>query len=184
MTERTRLGVVLFIVSEANFFLLLICAYVFYHRSGGQGPAAASSLDVFKTGLFSLALFSSSATVWRAGVHLKRGRRAEVRRWLLATIVLGAVFLAGQAREYAHLLREHVTISRDLFGTTFFTLTGFHSFHVLIGLVMLSILFGVTLSGSDREPTAPALDGVSLYWHFVDVVWVFIFAIVYLWKFV
>jgi heme/copper-type cytochrome/quinol oxidase subunit 3 len=184
MTERTRLGVVLFIVSEANFFLLLICAYVFYHRSGGQGPAAANSLDVFKTGLFSLALFTSSATVWRAGVNLEKRRRGKVGFWLLATIVLGAVFLAGQAREYAQLLREHVTISRDLFGTTFFTLTGFHGLHVFLGLVMLSILLGITLIRSDREPTAPALDGVSLYWHFVDVVWVVIFSVVYLWKFV
>lgn len=173
----------LFIVSEANFFLLLVCAYVFYHRSGGQGPTAAGSLDVVRTGIFSVALFGSSATVWRAGEARLKGRRGGLRLWLLATIALGAVFLIGQGTEYADLLRDHVTISRNLFGTTFFTLTGFHGLHVFVGLVMLTILFAMSFLGDAREPAVPALEGISLYWHFVDAVWVVIFAVVYLWRF-
>ena len=181
---RTKLGIILFIVSEASFFLLLVGAYVFFHRSGGQGPSAASSLDVPRTSLFSLALFASSATVWFAGISLSQGRRQRAGLWLLATIALGAVFLVGQVTEYAELLRKQVTISRNLFGTTFFTLTGFHGLHVFLGLAMLAILFGLTMARKGRAPSAPALEGVSLYWHFVDAVWVVIFGVVYLWKYV
>lgn len=182
--EPLKLGILLFIASEASFFALLIIAYAFYHRSGGQGPTAASALDVPRTALFSVALFSSSATVWRAGVSLRRGSRPRAALWLLATVVLGAVFLVGQGLEYAGLLHKHITVSRNLFGTTFFTLTGFHGLHVFVGLVLLSILLGLSLARSPREPTGHAVEGVSLYWHFVDAVWVFIFAVVYLWKFV
>jgi heme/copper-type cytochrome/quinol oxidase subunit 3 len=182
MIERTRLGMILFIFSESIFFLLLVLAYVFFHSSGGQGPTAANTLDAMRTGLFSIALFTSSFTVWRAATGLRNGRRMQFNLWLLGTIVLGAVFLAGQATEYAGLLREHVTISRDLFGATFFTLTGFHGLHVLIGLLMLSILFGIF--AGQREPEPLAVDVVSMYWHFVDGVWVIIFSVVYLWKFV
>lgn len=184
MMNRIRLGVTLFVVSEANFFLLLVCAYVFYHRSGGQGPAAANSLNVLRTAVFSLALFASSATMWRAGVNLEKGRRTRSAGWLLTTIVLGAVFLIGQGTEYLQLLRDHITISRNLFGATFFTLTGFHGLHVFVGLVLLTILFGLAMVDTQREPAGRAMDGISIYWHFVDAVWVVIFAVVYLWKFV
>ncbi len=182
MIERTRLGMILFIFSESIFFLLLVLAYVFYHRSGGQGPNAANTLDVARTAAFSVALFASSFTVWRAAASLKNGRRAWFGFWLLGTIALGAVFLAGQATEYATLLREHVTISRNLFGATFFTLTGFHGFHVFIGLLMLTILFGIFAGSKKADPLA--LEAISMYWHFVDGVWVVVFSVVYLWKFV
>jgi heme/copper-type cytochrome/quinol oxidase subunit 3 len=98
----------------------------------------------------------------------------------ILTIGLGAVFLFGQGREYAQLLREHVTISSNLFGTTFFTLTGFHGLHVLIGLVALAILLGLALAGDFKDPEAPGVGAVGLYWHFVDAVWIVIFTIVYL----
>jgi heme/copper-type cytochrome/quinol oxidase subunit 3 len=180
MIERIKAGMILFIVSESIFFLLLILAYVFYHRAG-EGEAAAHSLNVVRTALFSIALFSSSGTVWLAGIHRRRRQYGRARFWLLGTIILGAIFLVGQGTEYAGLLREHITISRNLFGATFFTLTGFHGFHVFLGLVILSILLGLSMTTSDRQPAETGAEGVSLYWHFVDGVWVFIFAIVYLW---
>lgn len=183
-TEPVKLGTILFIGSESIFFLLLILAYVFYHTSGGKGPTAASSLNVLRTSVFSAALFASSLTIWLAGSSLKNQKRPAFRFWVLATIVLGAVFLGGQASEYAGLLREHVTISRNLFGSTFFTLTGFHGFHVLVGLLLLLILFGLAFSTNRREPTPAAVHTISMYWHFVDGVWMVIFPIVYLWKFV
>lgn len=183
MLNRIRLAMILFILSEGTFFALLICAYVFYHSSKNQGFEAARSLNVLKTGIFSLALFSSSATIWRTEVNLRRQRRRRMAGWLLATIVLGGIFLVGQGMEYSELLREHITISRNLFGTTFFTLTGFHGLHVFLGLVALSVLLGLTTYGDGREPTADAVEGVAIYWHFVDAVWVFIFGIVYLWRF-
>lgn len=182
MIERNKLGMILFIASEAVFFLLLILAYVFYHTQGGLGPTAANSLDVFKTSLFSLALFSSSATIWRAGVAINCGRQIRGGIWLAATILLGLVFLIGQGTEYANLLQHDVTISRNLFGTTFFTLTGFHGLHVAVGLILLGILFGVAVI-RNHSSSAVAMEVISLYWHFVDGVWLVIFPVVYLWKF-
>ncbi len=93
------------------------------------------------------------------------------------------VFLVGQGLSSDDLIHRNVTISRDLFGTTFFTLTGFHGLHVIIGLIMLRILLGLTLFGRAEEPRWDAMESVSLYWHFVDTVWVVIFAVVYLWAF-
>ncbi len=180
--ERTRLGVVLFIASEANFFLLLVTAYVYYHHTLGPGPSASHVLDPLKTGMFSVALFASSATMARAGANLRRERRSRGHLWLALTVVLGAVFLAGQGWEYAHLLGHGVNPSRNLFGTTFFTLTGFHGLHVLAGLVMLGTLLALGLAGRSGPPMARATDGIALYWHFVDLVWVAIFSVVYLWS--
>ena len=119
MMDRNKLGMILFVVSESIFFALLILAYVFYHRTSGEGAAAAKMLDPMKTGVFSIALLSSSATVWGAERQRRRKSGIGAGWWLLASIVLGAIFLVGQGLEYSHLLRNHVTISRDLFGTTF-----------------------------------------------------------------
>ena len=184
MMERNKMGMILFLLSEAVFFLLLILAYAFYHTSAGLGTKAANALDVVRSGLFSVALLSSSVTLWQADLCLKSGGRSKALLWLSATILLGLIFLVGQGTEYAHLLREHVTISRNLFGTTFFTLTGFHGLHVAVGLALLLILLGLTALGTAREPTSPAMEAISLYWHFVDGVWVVIFAVVYLWGYV
>jgi heme/copper-type cytochrome/quinol oxidase subunit 3 len=179
--EKTKLGMILFLASESVFFILLIIAFVFYHREAGNGPDAAGSLDTAKSALFTLFLLSSSFTVWRAVVSSRTERHRATLAWLLATIVLGGVFLLGQAREYAHLIVQNVTISRDLFGTTFFTLTGFHGLHVFIGLVMLGILFGTGWRWKDTDPQPQAVECISLYWHFVDAVWMVIFPVVYLW---
>jgi heme/copper-type cytochrome/quinol oxidase subunit 3 len=181
--EKTRLGMILFILSEGVFFLLLILAYVTYHREHGNGPTASNSLDVVKTGVFSLFLFSSSATMAAAMGGFRRGRRGWAAAGLFGTIVLGAAFLVGQGLEYASLLKRDITISRDLFGTTFFTLTGFHGLHVLTGLVMITVLLGMNRFGRESEPRPGAMEAVSVYWHFVDGVWVVIFGVVYLWAF-
>ncbi len=181
--EKNKLAMLLFIANEAVFFLLLLLAYVALHRRTGTGPTAASSLDLAATSVYSVLLLSSSFTLWRAEVSHRKGRRRPLRGWLAATIVLGAGFLFGQAREYAGLLGRGVTISRDLFGTTFFTLTGFHGLHVFLGLVMLAILLGFALLGRAREPSEGAMNAISVYWHFVDAVWVVIFSVVYLWAF-
>jgi heme/copper-type cytochrome/quinol oxidase subunit 3 len=181
MMEKTKLAMVCFIFSEANFFLALILAYIYYHVQQMTGPTAASSLAVGRTALFSVALFSSSFTVHRAGRSLHRGRGRSLRLWLLATILLGAIFLVGQGTEYWDLLRRGVTVSRNLFGTTFFTLTGFHGLHVLVGLIALSVLLGLTRAGDLSRRASPAVEAIALYWHFVDAVWVVIFGVVYLW---
>ncbi len=181
MTEKNRLGVILFVASEAVFFGLLVFAYVTYHASRGNGPGAAAVLDPVRTGIFSVFLFASSATMHRAGTSLRKRNRGAGFFWLLATLALGTVFLVGQGTEYLHLARENVTISRDLFGTTFFTLTGFHGLHVLVGLVLIALILGITWAGKHDRPWDGALGAISVYWHFVDAVWVVIFAVVYLW---
>jgi heme/copper-type cytochrome/quinol oxidase subunit 3 len=181
MLEKNKLGMLLFLGSEVAFFGILILAYVYYYRAYADGPNAATHLNALLTGMFTICLLLSSFTLWRAQRSIEQGHRAGLRAWLLATVVLGAVFLAGQGWEYAQLLRENVTISRSLFGTTFFTLTGMHGLHVFSGLIALLILLGLAWAGSLTRARAGAVATVELYWHFVDVVWIVIFGIVYLW---
>lgn len=179
--NKNKFGMILLIGSEAVFFTLLILAFLYFRSTFGQDSASMNLLDTLKTGIFSLALFSSSFTIWRAEKNLAKKNHRRVSRWLLATILLGAVFLSGQGMEWNRLIQHGATISRNLFGTTFFTLTGFHGLHVLVGLIILAILFVLTLKGDFSHPsTAASVNVVALYWHFVDLVWVFIFSIVYL----
>jgi heme/copper-type cytochrome/quinol oxidase subunit 3 len=173
---------ILFVASEAIFFLMLVLAYVNFHKV--TGAQAASLLDPIKTGMFSVALFSSSFTIWLAEKSHEKESASMFKFWLFATIVLGGIFIAGQGIEYARLLMDNITISRDLFGSTFFTLTGFHGLHVLIGLCLLTLIFGLSVWGRKKEPQPDGLKSVAIYWHFVDAVWVVVFSVVYLWRYV
>ena len=178
MMEKNKLGIGTFIVSEANFFLMLILTYVYFHSR--SSATADKYLEPAKIAINTFVLLSSSLTVWLAERNLKRGRHTGFCAWLFVTILLGAIFLFGQGIEWSSLIKKNVTISSGLFGTTFFTLTGFHGFHVFVGLIMLSILFGLGLAGDFKNRKSSAVESVSLYWHFVDVVWIVIFSIVYL----
>jgi len=169
-TERTLLGVMVFIASESVFFLAIVLAYVAYRDSGLA--TARANLDVGRTAIFSIALFASSVTMALAA------RRQSVA-WLAATMILGAIFLTGQGAEYGRLLREGIGPGSALFGTTFFTLTGLHGVHVLAGLIALAALFTANL-GRASGVRAVAWEAVSYYWHFVDAVWVVVFSVVYL----
>jgi heme/copper-type cytochrome/quinol oxidase subunit 3 len=180
MMQKTKLGMLLFLVSEAFFFGMLILAYVYYSGAPADGPSAATSLDVSTAAIFTAFLLGSSGTLWLAERSMARKRPAGMRLWLLITVVLGAIFLIGQGWEYLRLFEDNVTISRNLFGATFFTLTGFHGLHVFSGLVALAILFGLAMAGWFKGPHAVAIEAVGWYWHFVDVVWIVIFTIIYL----
>lgn len=182
--DKNKMAMGIFIISESVFFLLLLIAYVNYHVTSASRAAAAQSLDFHSALIFSLFLFSSSFTLWRAESNLRRERRSRVPLWIGLTILLGAIFLFGQGREYYSLLHRHISISRDLFGTTFFTLTGFHGLHVLTGLILLAVTLLLALYGRSDEPRVSALGAIGYYWHFVDAVWVVIFTVVYLWAFV
>ncbi len=181
MIEKNKFSMLLFLASEAAFFGVLILGYLYYYPSYADGPNATTVLDPLLTGVFTIALLASSFTLWRAQRSLDEGQQGGLRVWLLATVVLGAVFLGGQLWEYSTLLRENVTVRSSLFGTTFYTLTGVHGLHVLGGLLTLLILLGLALGGYLTPRRAIAVTMVELYWHFVDVVWIVIFAIVYLW---
>jgi heme/copper-type cytochrome/quinol oxidase subunit 3 len=174
-----KFGTGLFIASEAVFFLMLMATYVYLHNATQAGPSAAD-LDVTRTSIFTVFLLASSPTMWLAGLGHKRDNPAAVRGWLLATIALGAVFLVGQGTEYWRLIQQNLTISRNVFGSTFYILTGFHGLHVLGGLILLMLLLGLTWAGRYEQPRKSAVESIGMYWHFVDGVWIFIFSLVYL----
>jgi heme/copper-type cytochrome/quinol oxidase subunit 3 len=169
MRQRAQLGMALFLLNEAVLFFMLIAAFVYFRGSTLQ--TAAASLNLKQTTIFTACLFASSFTMWRAAA-------VKARAWIAATLALGVVFLVGQGGEYLRLFRQHVTISQNQFGTTFFTLTGIHALHVLAGLLALAILLGTKLQSHPG-----AVQAIALYWYFVDAVWIIIFATVYLWTF-
>ena len=169
MKPRASLGMLLFLLNDAVLFFMLIAAYVYFHSS--TAPTAARSLHPGLAAIFSLCLLASSGTMWRAAA-------TGGHSWLAATLLLGVIFLCGQGSEYWRLFRQNITMSRSQFGTTFFSLTGVHALHVLVGLILIAILM------SRGAGLRPALPSIALYWYFVDAVWLVIFAVVYLWTFV
>jgi heme/copper-type cytochrome/quinol oxidase subunit 3 len=181
MPDRTKVGVGLFILSEVGFFGVLVISYIYFYILPSHGPGAASSLNVLRTLFFSICLFLSSATIHMAGRSFRLDTPSAVGMWLALTVMLGGVFIIGQAVEYYGLLERGITLSTNLFGTTFFTLTGFHGLHVLVGLCALGTLLGATISGRLPKINSSGFEAVSMYWHFVDAVWVVIFSLVYLW---
>ena len=175
--DKAAVGMWAFIASESAFFVILIIAYVLFNTST---KAAAAHLDVTRTGAFTACLFASSFTIHQAAKSLARGRQSALRSWLLATLVLGAVFLAGQASEYRSLFASGLSVDTSLFASTFFTLTGFHGLHVALGLMAIGILFVLALAGDFAGRRSSAVKAIGLYWHFVDVVWILVFSVVYL----
>ena len=181
MAESSKVGVGIFIVSEVGFFAVLLISYIYFHLLPSSGPSAANSLSAWRTLGFSICLFLSSATIHMAARGLRSGQAHIVKLWLAFTVALGAAFLVGQSLEYHSLLSQGVQLSTNLFGTTFFTLTGFHGLHVLVGLCVLGTLLGVALGGHLQEIKPSGFEAAAMYWHFVDGVWVVIFSVVYLW---
>jgi len=177
---RSKLMMLFFVGSEAFFFLALIFGYVYYSHPGGVIADTTRFLDVKKTGIFTVFLLLSSVTIHMADLRLRKGNPKGLVGWLLATILLGLVFLIGQGVEYAGLIAEEITISKDVFGSAFYTLTGFHGLHVLIGLIVLGIITYLIQSERYSKLGASALESASVYWHFVDAVWVVVFSVVYI----
>ena len=169
-----------FVASEAFFFLALIISYLYYRNVNDVIATHDHVLNAQKTGIFTLLLVLSSGTLWWGHRQLHRQKPALLTWGLLATILLGAIFLYGQGQEYAHLLQEDVTLDRNIFGSAFFTLTGFHALHVSVGLILLSIILILNLLGDFTGPRSAAVAATEMYWHFVDVVWLIVFSVVYL----
>ena len=180
LPDHNKTGILAFLFSDVGFFGVLILAYLYFyaHPQAGPGP---KELDVQRTLVFSVCLFASSFTFWRSEIALHKQRRGSMLGWLALTIALGAVFLGGQANEYWKLFQTGVDLSTNMFSTTFFTLTGFHGLHVLIGLITLLIFLWMAWEGdSVSAKFHAAFKCVGYYWHFVDVVWVFVLFTVYL----
>ena len=179
MNERGRVGMIGLIIAESALFAVFVVAYLFYIGKSLNGPYPKDVLElpIFNT----VCLLSSSITI---AVALRALRTGAVRRsgvWLLVTVVLGAVFLAGTAREWYGLIVGHgLTIGTNLFGTTFYSLVGLHASHVIVGLVILSLLCVFSFSGALRRADVERAEIASWYWHFVDGVWIVVFTVVYL----
>src|SRR6201998_666053 len=167
------------IIAESAIFTIFVVAYLFYIGKSLTGPTPREVLEspIF----FTVCLLSSSLTIHLASKLLERGKRgAFLALWFL-TIVLGALFMYGTAREWHRLIYEHgLTISSNLFGTTYYSLVGLHATHVTVGLLMLTIVLLFGLAGRVGREQSARIDVLSMYWHFVDAVWVVVFTVVYL----
>jgi len=183
-TRSLRLqGFLLVLVSDCVLFSSFIFAYLFMRNSGqGWPPPGIHRLDVAFAALNSVVLFGSGATMHYALENWKHNNFGKYAAFMLATIVLGIGFLSGQAYEYSNLVyNEHVTWSGSgIFGASFFTLTGMHGLHVTIGVLYLIVLFLQSIHGVYTKDKYFGLTAGTLYWHFVDVIWVVLFSIFYL----
>jgi len=166
------------IIAESAIFTIFVVAYLFYLGKSLTGPTPR---EVLETPIFfTICLLSSSLTIHFATKLLERGQRGGFLLLWLLTIVLGGLFLFGTGREWHRLIYEHgLTISTNLFGTTYYSLVGLHGFHVSAGLVMLSMVLLFGLAGRVGPEQSARVEVLSLYWHFVDAVWVVVFTVVY-----
>ena len=179
LPSRGRVGMYCLIAAESAIFTIFVVAYLFYIGKSITGPKPS---DVLHTPIFyTVCLLSSSLTIHLAVRRLSAGKMAAFGRWWLLTIVLGGVFLFGTGREWAHLIHdEGLTISTNLFGTTYYSLVGLHAFHVTMGLLALITVAVFCLTSQLRREHAERVEILSMYWHFVDAVWVIVFTVVYL----
>jgi cytochrome c oxidase subunit 3 len=176
-----RWGVLLFIGSEVMIFGALFATYFNFRAQAGAWPPADVHLPIGTTGLFTIILLLSGATMHWAHSALRAGRREAFKGHLALTLLLGAIFIGGQVYEYLTLIGEGVTLTHSNFAATFYALTGTHGLHVIAGLVALGIVaYRSFVHDQFTAQRHVLLEGAAVYWHFVDLVWVFVFAIVYL----
>jgi len=178
LPRRGPLGMLFFILAESAIFAVFVAAYLFYIGRSLTGPTPAEVLH-FPVAM-TVSLLSSSLTIHQATRALRRGATARFLGFWLATILLGAGFLLGTAREWHELIVEHhLTITTNLFGSTYYALVGLHASHVIAGMTMLLIVAALGLTGRVRPVHVERTDVISMYWHFVDVVWIVVVTVVY-----
>lgn len=180
-----KVGMLVFLSTEVAFFGTLIMTYIYFlNQSTRDTPNPAQVFpwsELWITGIFSICLFSSSATIHMAEKNLRRGRQQGFLSWFGLTILLGIAFLIGTGLEWSKLIgKHHLTISTNMFGTTYYTLVGFHAFHVSMGVLAMTIVYCLALRRELPGWNETGVTVVSWYWHFVDAVWVVVFSLVYL----
>jgi cytochrome c oxidase subunit 3/cytochrome o ubiquinol oxidase subunit 3 len=175
-----KLGMWVFLGSECLLFGGLISTYLLYRHRSVSGPGPNDVFDIPFTSVSSFILLMSSLTMALAVAAIGRADERRTRTWLLTTALLGASFIAGQVYEFTTFVKEGLGYTTNLFGSSFYTLTGFHGVHVSAGIVMLLSLVVMSLRGHLGPDKAETVEIVGLYWHFVDVVWILIFTVVYL----
>jgi cytochrome c oxidase subunit 3/cytochrome o ubiquinol oxidase subunit 3 len=175
---RGTVGMACLIVAESAIFVIFVVAYIYYLGKSLSGPTPAQALEtpVFGT----VCLLSSSITIHYCVVSLRKGNMRLFTAELAATVMLGLIFLVTTAIEWHHLIvHEGLTISTNLFGTTYYSLVGLHASHVVAGLIMLGLVLIFALFGWVKQEHTEKVETLSLYWHFVDAVWVVVFTVVY-----
>jgi heme/copper-type cytochrome/quinol oxidase subunit 3 len=175
-----KMGMWVLIGSEVLFFGAFISTYLIYLNRVGDGPTAAEIFDIPFTSVSTFILLMSSLGMVLALAAIQRGEMRQFRTWTLATFLMGAVFLSGQVYEFTVFVEEGMGLTTSPFSSSFFVLTGFHGVHVLFGVLMLGALWVTSFTGHLTRKHAPAVENVGLYWHFVDVVWIIIFTVIYL----
>ena len=181
--DNRKLLMWLFLASECLFFGGLIGTYLLYRNRTeeiGIGPFPSDVYDIPFTSVSSFVLLMSSVSMVLALAAIQRGDQRQLKIWLMATALLGLTFLAGQAFEFTDFVHKGLTLNTNLFGSTFFVLTGFHGAHVSVGVVILLSLYVMADRGRLTKEKSLNVELVGLYWHFVDVVWIVIFTLVYL----
>jgi heme/copper-type cytochrome/quinol oxidase subunit 3 len=178
--DNRKLLMWLFLGSECLFFGSFISAYLLYRNRSIVGPYPKDLFDIPFTSVSSFVLLMSSVTMVLALAAIQKGDVRKMRVWLLATSLLGLVFLGGQAYEFTTFYREGLSLHQNMFGTTFFVLTGFHGAHVTVGVLILMSLWSGSFKGKVTQENALNVELAGLYWHFVDIVWIIIFTMIYL----
>ncbi len=172
-----------FLASDTMFFGALIATYMTYRGRSEElavPPYPFDILDIPYTSISAFVLLMSSLTMVLALSAIQRGNYRGLRVWLLATALLGSIFVGGQYFEFTEFYHEGLTLQGNMFGGSFFILTGFHGTHVTIGIIWLMTLFVVSLRGGLSREKSMNVEIAGLYWHFVDIVWIVIFTLVYL----
>ena len=178
LPSRGRVGMACMILTESALFTIFVVAYLYYIGKSLTGPYPKDVLDL--PVLATIALLSSSVSITLAVGALRRGRIGAFNLWWFVTIALGGFFLGATAVEWNGLIYRHnLTIWTNLFGTTYYTLVGFHAGHVTVGLLLLTLVLLISLFGALRAAHAERVEVLSWYWHFVDAVWVVVFTTVY-----
>ena len=175
-----KLAMWIFLGSDCLLFGALISTYLLLRHRSVSGPTPEGIFDIPFTSVSSFVLLMSSLTMALAVAAIVRGDVRRNRAWLATTAMLGAVFVGGQVYEFTTFYREGLGYTTNIFGSAFYTLTGFHGVHVSVGILMLMSLLVMSLRGNLPPERAEAVEIVGLYWHFVDIVWILIFTIVYL----
>jgi cytochrome c oxidase subunit III len=177
--SKGRVGMFCVIIAESAIFTIFVVAYIYNIGKSLYGPTPKQVLEV---PIFnSICLLSSSLTIWLAEHAIERGKIKKFSLWWGLTFVLGAIFLVGTGVEWHKLIYEDgLTISTNLFGTTFYSIVGLHASHVVLGLLALLLVFVLTLMGHIRKEHAERIQVLALYWHFVDAVWIVVFTVVYI----
>ena len=170
----------IFLGSDCMFFAALVATYMVYRGQSITGPYPIDIIDVPITTISTFVLLCSSFAMVQALAATNRDDQRGIRIWLLATAILGAIFIGFQIFEFNPFKNAGLTLGTNLFGATFFTLTGFHGAHVTVGIIWLLGMLVVAMKGRLGPASSLDVELVGLYWHFVDIVWIIIFTLLYL----